>query len=144
MKADRAPLGLGRLRAWPILLTLLAGCTVGEILRQADLADTLQRFADGGFSGFYGGETAERFEAAMKAAGGLITAEDLAGYRSARREVLRSEYRGHEILAMPPVTHRLLDRPEVWVAGVPFFFAALFVVYSALIVVLVWSLRRGL
>ncbi len=48
------------------------------------------------------------------------------------------------LLAMPPVTHRLLDRPEVWVAGVPFFFAALFVVYSALIVVLVWSLRRGL
>lgn len=48
------------------------------------------------------------------------------------------------LLAMPPVTHRVLDRPEVWVGGVPFFFAALLVVYTALIGVLVWSLRKGL
>jgi hypothetical protein len=48
------------------------------------------------------------------------------------------------LLCMPPVTHRLLDRPDMWVAGVPFFFAALFVVYVALIGVLIWALRRGL
>ena len=48
------------------------------------------------------------------------------------------------LLCMPPVTHRLLDRPDMWVAGVPFFFAALFVVYVALIGVLIWTLRRGI
>ena len=47
------------------------------------------------------------------------------------------------LLCMPPVTHRLLDRPDVWVAGVPFFFAALLAVYVALIGVLIWTLRRG-
>lgn len=45
-------------------------------------------------------------------------------------------------LAMPPVTHSLLDRVEPWIAGVPFFFAALLVVYVALIGVLVWAYRR--
>ena len=47
------------------------------------------------------------------------------------------------VLAMPPVTHLLLDRTDPWIAGVPFFFAALFVVYSALIGVLAWAYRRG-
>lgn len=46
-------------------------------------------------------------------------------------------------LCMPPVTHTLLNRAEPWVAGFPFFYAALFVVYCALIGVLTWALRRG-
>ncbi len=48
------------------------------------------------------------------------------------------------LLAMPPVTHRLLDRPENWVFGVPFFFFALLVVYTVLIGVLIWTYRKGL
>ncbi|MEO0478393.1 MAG: gamma-glutamyltransferase [Planctomycetota bacterium] len=76
----------------------------GQILRQSDLADTLERFAEGGVDGFYGGETARRFAAAMKDAGGIITEADLAGYESVRREVLRGDYRGFEVLAMPPVS----------------------------------------
>lgn len=47
------------------------------------------------------------------------------------------------LLAMPPFTHRVLDRPETWVAGVPLFFLALFLIYGALIGVLMWALRRG-
>jgi hypothetical protein len=47
-------------------------------------------------------------------------------------------------LAMPPVTHTLLNRIEPWILGVPFLFAALLAVYVALIGVLVWALRRGL
>lgn len=47
------------------------------------------------------------------------------------------------LLAMPPVTHHLFDRPDVWLFGVPFFFIALFVVYCLLIGVLIWTLRRG-
>ena len=48
------------------------------------------------------------------------------------------------LLAMPPLTHTLLDRAEPPVLGIPFFFAALFLIYSALIGVLVWAYRRGL
>jgi hypothetical protein len=46
-------------------------------------------------------------------------------------------------LCMPPITHVVLDRPDTWVAGVPFLFAALLVVYTGLIGVLLWALRRG-
>jgi hypothetical protein len=47
------------------------------------------------------------------------------------------------LLAMPPVTHTLLDRIEPTVLGVPFLFVSLLAIYTALIGVLVWALRRG-
>jgi len=47
------------------------------------------------------------------------------------------------LLAMPPVTHTLLNRTEPWILGVPFIFAALFAVYVALIGILIWAYRRG-
>jgi len=47
------------------------------------------------------------------------------------------------VAAMPPVTHVLLDRPDVWVAGVPLLFAGLLGIYVALIGVLAWAYRRG-
>lgn len=47
-------------------------------------------------------------------------------------------------MAMPPVTHTLLDRPGSWALGVPFFFLALLVVYTALIGVLIWAYRSDL
>ena len=46
------------------------------------------------------------------------------------------------LLAMPPVTHVLLNRVEPTVVGVPFFYVALLVVYLALIGVLLWTLSR--
>ena len=47
-------------------------------------------------------------------------------------------------LAMPPVTHTVLNRVQPVVLGLPFLYAALLVVYVALIGVLVWTYRRGL
>ena len=47
------------------------------------------------------------------------------------------------LLAMPPVTHTLLNRVEPTLLGVPFLFVALLAIYTALIGVLVWALRRG-
>jgi hypothetical protein len=46
-------------------------------------------------------------------------------------------------LAMPPVTHTVLNRVEPVVLGMPFLYALLLVVYVALIGVLIWALRRG-
>ena len=48
------------------------------------------------------------------------------------------------MLAMPPVTHSVLNRIEPTFLGLPFFYVALFVVYVVLIGVLVWAYRRGL
>ncbi|MDE2772752.1 MAG: hypothetical protein OXI46_03465 [Gemmatimonadota bacterium] len=48
------------------------------------------------------------------------------------------------MLAMPPVTHTALNRIEPIVLGIPFFYVALFVVYSLLIGVLIWAYRQGL
>jgi gamma-glutamyltranspeptidase / glutathione hydrolase len=77
---------------------------MGDVLRQPDLARTLQRIADQGPAGFYEGETAELIEKEMKANGGLITRADLAAYRPQKRVPLRGTYRGYEVITMPPVS----------------------------------------
>jgi len=46
-------------------------------------------------------------------------------------------------LAEPPVVHSLVNRVEPWVAGLPFLYAWLLVVYVLMIGVLLWVLRRG-
>jgi gamma-glutamyltranspeptidase/glutathione hydrolase len=77
---------------------------MGDVLKQPDLARTLERIAENGPAGFYEGETARLIEKEMKAGGGLITREDLKAYRPRRRPVLRGTYRGYEVLTMPPVS----------------------------------------
>ncbi len=74
----------------------------GEILKQPDLARTLERIAREGPAGFYAGETARLIEAEMQAHGGLITDEDLQRYEPKKREPVRGTCRGYEVLSMPP------------------------------------------
>jgi gamma-glutamyltranspeptidase / glutathione hydrolase len=77
---------------------------MGDVLKQPDLARTLQRIADQGPAGFYEGETAALVEKEMKANGGLVTRADLAAYRALKRVPLRGTYRGYEVITMPPVS----------------------------------------
>lgn len=74
----------------------------GEVLKQPDLAKSLQRIADKGPAGFYEGETAELIEKEMKANGGLITRDDLKKYVAKERAPLKGTYRGYEVIGMPP------------------------------------------
>jgi len=74
----------------------------GDTLRQPDLARTLERIAEQGPDGFYRGETAALLVAQMRHSGGIITAEDMAGYRALWREPIESTYRRWRIIAMPP------------------------------------------
>ena len=74
----------------------------GDLFRQPDLAATLGRIEAKGASEFYDGETARMIASDMKANGGLITADDLKNYQAKEREPLRGNYRGHEIITMPP------------------------------------------
>jgi gamma-glutamyltranspeptidase/glutathione hydrolase len=76
----------------------------GDVLRQPDLARTLQRIAEQGPTGFYAGETARLIETEMAARGGLITRADLAAYAAIERAPLRGTYRGYDILGVPPVS----------------------------------------
>jgi len=74
----------------------------GERLVQADLAWSLRQIAEHGADAFYRGAIAERLDAGMRAHGGLLRKADLAAYRAIEREPLRSSYRGHALLTMPP------------------------------------------
>jgi len=74
----------------------------GEILKQPDLANTLQLLADKGFDGFYKGEVASKLLAAVKEEGGHWRAEELSGYRVKEREPLHLKYRGWDITTAPP------------------------------------------
>ncbi len=74
----------------------------GEVLRQPEIASTLSRMQRRGWREFYEGVTARRIAADMRAHGGLVTLEDLKGYHAKERTPLRTSYRGHQILSMPP------------------------------------------
>jgi gamma-glutamyltranspeptidase/glutathione hydrolase len=73
---------------------------VGEVLRQPDLAWTLQQLKEGGADAFYRGAVADRIVADMSAYNGIITREDLASYRVVEREPVRGTYQGFDIRAM--------------------------------------------
>ena len=75
---------------------------IGETLRNPALADTLRRIAKGGAAEFYTGEIAQQIDADMKANGGLLSADDLATYRTVWGEPLRTEYRGLDIATNQP------------------------------------------
>ncbi len=74
----------------------------GAIVAIPLLAVALERIRDQGADGFYKGETAAAIAKDMKANGGLITLEDLAGYKAEWRDPLRIAYRGHSVVSMPP------------------------------------------
>jgi gamma-glutamyltranspeptidase/glutathione hydrolase len=74
----------------------------GEILKQPDLARTLELLADKGFDGFYRGEVAAKLLAAVKEEGGQWRADELAGYRVKEREPLHFQYRDWTVTTAPP------------------------------------------
>ena len=74
----------------------------GDLFKQSDLARTLEAIRDSGRSGFYGGWVAELLIKKIKSLGGLITKKDLTDYKPVERKPVEGEYRGYEIISMPP------------------------------------------
>jgi gamma-glutamyltranspeptidase/glutathione hydrolase len=74
----------------------------GSLLKQPDLARTLEAIRDHGRDGFYKGWVAKAIVDEEKRGGGIITAADLAGYEPKWREPLKFTYRGYTIWSMPP------------------------------------------
>jgi gamma-glutamyltranspeptidase/glutathione hydrolase len=73
----------------------------GDRLIQADLAATLSAIAEQGPRGFYEGPVAEKLAAAVRSAGGIMTADDLKSYEAVIRTPVRGNYRGYDIVSMP-------------------------------------------
>src|SRR6201997_4461813 len=73
----------------------------GEILRQPELARTLERIAKNPDE-FYHGAMARELAASIQKGGGLITADDLAQYEVKEREAIRGTYRDYDIISAPP------------------------------------------
>ncbi|MGI8542605.1 MAG: gamma-glutamyltransferase [Aridibacter sp.] len=74
----------------------------GDLFKQTDLAKTLSRMQKNGAKEFYEGETAKLIASDMQKNKGLITLQDLKNYVVKERVPVRGNYRGHEIISMPP------------------------------------------
>ena len=74
----------------------------GDVFKQPELAQTLERLAAGGFDGFYKGQTGNLLLAGVKQAGGKWTADELAGYRVKQREPIVFNYRDWKVTTASP------------------------------------------
>lgn len=74
----------------------------GTVLRQPDLAATLERMAADGANVFYSGALAERLVAGVRAGGGVWTLADLAAYRAKERAPIVGDYHGVKVVSAPP------------------------------------------
>lgn len=74
----------------------------GETFKQPELAATLARLQRRGPRDFYEGETARLIASDMKEHGGLITQADLRRYTAKERKPLIGDYRGYQVITMPP------------------------------------------
>ncbi len=104
--ADTLPSMVRRMQRWPESLKVFSrgdGSPLrpDDVLKQPDLADTLQAIADRGPRGFYDGAVAEKLSRGIVAAGGLISTDDLKNYHAVERAPVRGSYRGYDLIAMP-------------------------------------------
>jgi gamma-glutamyltranspeptidase/glutathione hydrolase len=76
--------------------------SAGDTLKQPDLAKTLRLIAEQGEAAFYTGPIAEQIVAEMRAGDGLITMQDLAGYKAHERTPIHGTYRGFDVHGPPP------------------------------------------
>ena len=74
----------------------------GDVMRNPDLGDALQRLGEDGAEPFYRGDVALAVCDWLQARGGWLSAEDLAGYGAIERAPARMAYRDREVLTNPP------------------------------------------
>ena len=74
----------------------------GYLLKQPDLANTLEAIANRGFEGFYRGPVAVNMVDEVNRAGGDWTLNDLASYEVKEREPVRVSFGNTELISAPP------------------------------------------
>ena len=75
---------------------------VGYLVKQPDLANTLELIAKEGNAGFYGGELGKKMVDGVKAAQGIWSLDDLTSYKIVERRPVRGDYRGVKIVTAAP------------------------------------------
>jgi gamma-glutamyltranspeptidase / glutathione hydrolase len=75
---------------------------LGFIIKQPDLANTLEAIANEGAKGFYGGRVAQELVDGVRATGGIWTLADLASYKVIERKPLVGDYHGARIVSASP------------------------------------------
>ncbi|MGB6662732.1 MAG: gamma-glutamyltransferase [Xanthobacteraceae bacterium] len=106
-RAEALPNERARLVRWPSTVKIFFKAdgnpmSYGDRLVQGDLAETLDAIAREGPSAFYEGPIADEIAAAVQAAGGVMTADDLGNYSAIERPAVHGTYRGYDIVSMPP------------------------------------------
>ena len=74
----------------------------GDVVRQADLAETLKAIARQGAEAFYRGRMAEAIVETIRTNGGVMTLDDIKNYKAVWREPLIGTYRNRTVVTMPP------------------------------------------
>ncbi len=74
----------------------------GEVMRNPQLAETLEAIAKGGADAFYHGPIAEEIAAVVQSKGGYLTAEDLAAHEAVDLTPVTTDYRGVTVAELPP------------------------------------------
>lgn len=74
----------------------------GQVFKQPELGEVLERIAEQGSDGFYKGETAKLIAKQMAANEGLITESDLENYQAKWRDPLIAHWKGMQIVTAPP------------------------------------------
>ena len=74
----------------------------GELVKQPELAATIERIQKHGWQEFYEGKTAHLIDADMLAHGGTIRYDDMRAYKAIERDPVKGTFRGNQILSMPP------------------------------------------
>jgi gamma-glutamyltranspeptidase/glutathione hydrolase len=75
---------------------------IGAMIKQPDLAGTIEAIAKQGAAGFYSGRIARDLVDGVRAGGGIWTLQDLAAYRVVERKPLVGEYHGARIVSASP------------------------------------------
>jgi gamma-glutamyltranspeptidase/glutathione hydrolase len=71
----------------------------GYVLKQPDLAKSLESIARSGLDGFYRGQLARKLVKGVKAAGGIWSLDDLNNYNVVKRKPIIAHYRGMKIIS---------------------------------------------
>jgi len=74
----------------------------GDVVRQPELADALERLGSEGAAPFFTGDIAAAIVDWLAERGGIVTAEDLAAYEVVDRTPIRTSYRSRDVVTNPP------------------------------------------
>jgi len=75
---------------------------VGYLIKQPDLANTLNAIAQNGLGGFYTGPVAQNLVDSVQKAGGIWQMDDLQKYSVIERDVIESQYQDFKLISAPP------------------------------------------